>query len=114
MCPVRSDYFLQGDFNSEVFYDIEIYISKCSDTTQNENFWKDEEEINRVINSGYIDIALLNTYFDFDDYENPIKIYLEANEILFLHTNIANQFQGFVQHNSALISDNLFYKGSFK
>ena len=114
LCPVSSDYFLQGDFNSEVFYDIEIYVTKCSNITQNNTIWKDEEEIDRVINSGYIDIALLNTFFDFDDYEDPIKTYLSANEILLLHTDMTNQFKGFVQHNTVLKSDNLFYGGAFK
>ena len=38
--------------------------------------WKSEEEINDFLYNGYINFGLYNRYFDFEDYENPLKIYL--------------------------------------
>ena len=114
LCPVHKDYFLQGDFNSKVFSDVEVLVFKCVNSTTNNNHWKSEEDIANVINNGYLDIALVHSYFDFDDYQNPIKRYVGATELMFMSEDFTQQFKTLIQYNTVLDSNNLFYKGSFK
>ena len=114
LCPIHNDYFLQGDFNSEVFRDVEILIFKCVNSTQNNNHCKTQQQISDAVNNGYLDIALINSYFDFDDYENPIKTYLGSTELMFMSEDLTQQFEALIQHNTVLDSDNLFFKGTFK
>ena len=53
---------------------------------------KSDTEINDVINSHYIDIEIVSTYFDFNDYTDPVKYYLQdinyINLINFWHIEI--------------------------
>ena len=114
LCPIHKDYFLQGDFNSEVFSDVEVLIYKCVNSTLNNNHWKTPQQISDAVNYGYLDIALVHSYFDFDDYENPIKRYVGATELMFMNEDYTQQFKTLIQYNTVLDSDNRFYKGSFK
>ena len=84
-------------------------------TTENNNHCQSQEEINRVLESGYVDIALINAYFDFNDYDKPIKTYLSSTEFLFLRTNDeCQQFQALIQQNEVLTSDGRLYGEPFK
>ena len=114
LCPQNNDYYLQGDFNSEVFSDVEILIYKCVNSTENNNHCKSDAEITNKVSTGYLDIAIVNSYFDFDDYQNPIKRYVGATELMFMSESFTQHFEGLIQRNTVLDSDNLFYKGSFK
>ena len=71
LCPKNNDYFLQSNFNSDEFYTIEIFIQKCNSGCQS------DADIENVLNSHFLELALINSYFDFEDYKNPIKTYLE-------------------------------------
>ena len=115
LCPIRNDYILQGDFNSKEFHGIRLEIAKCQNSTVNGNHCKTEEQIEAVIHSGYIDISLVNSYFDFDDYETPIKRYLSSTNNLFLtNDNNTQWFDSFLKQNEALTSDGRFYGEPFK
>ena len=59
-------------------------LNKWANTTENGNHWQTEQDIDDKVKGGYIDMALVNTYFDFDDYDNPIKTYLTSLENLFM------------------------------
>ena len=115
LCPVQNNYTLHGDFNSREFHYIRSIITKWINSTENSNHWKAEEEIDRVVNSGYIDIALVNSYFDFDDYENPIKKYLSSTNNMFM-TNDGNTqwFEGLIKENEAFTSDGWIYNEPFE
>ena len=114
LCPINNEYYIQGDFNSKEFVDVEIIIHKWVNSSENNNHCKSQDEISKAVNGGYIDIALVNTYFDFDDYKNPIKRYVGASEIMFMSENYTHHFEGFIQQNTVLDSNNLFYTSSYK
>ena len=115
LCPIRNDYILQGDFNSKEFHGIRLEIAKCQNSTENGNHCKTEEQIETVVHSGYIDISLVNSYFDFDDYETPIKRYLSSTNNMFLtNDNNTQWFEAFLKQNEALTSDGRIYGESFE
>ena len=115
LCPLNKNYTLQGDYNSRDFYGVRIEIQKCINTTDNGNHWKSDEEINQIINSGYVEISLVNSYFDFDDYDTPIKKYLTSTNNLFMtNGDITRWFSAFIKQNEALTSDGLLYSEPYK
>ena len=62
--------------------------------------------------SYWVRLSILSTYFDYDDYENPLKTFVDDQDLY----GISNQFSTYldvkVQQNKAYLSDNLFYSFS--
>ena len=108
----QDDYFISSDFNGDNSHTLDIFVFKWDNQTMN-NTWKTEAEISTILSYSYINVALISTYFDFEDYVNPIKTYLNDLELVsFLN---ATQFLEIsVQQNEALISDSLLFPGSFE
>ena len=67
-----------------------------------------ESEINNLINQSYIDIAIISSYFDFDDYDDPIHYYLQDMNMYNFIPNLGIQVQYQVRLNQAVINDDIF------
>ena len=66
------------------------------------------------MNNIYIQAAILSTYFDYDDYDTPVKTYLDDLDYSTLLANHSNSLEVKVQKNTAYLYDNLFYSLSPK
>jgi hypothetical protein len=62
-----------------------------------------------VINTHYIQLALINSYFDFEDYYDPIKTYLEDLNLITLIPSITKRVIYEVQQNTAELKENLLF-----
>ena len=64
--------FLQGNLypDNHTYFELVIY-------RWYEGNWKDDSTINTAISSAYLQLALVNTYFDFEDYANPVHSFLD-------------------------------------
>ena len=113
LCPIGEDYFLVGDLNSRIFRHIEIFVVPCTNDTVAGVTWKPQEEIERVITSGFINTAITRSYFDFDDYDAPVKTFLSEADNHFLVPNLTTWIEYFVQENTALTSDNILFSEPF-
>jgi len=67
--------------NSDKFNAIEIYIQKCNTGCQ------PDAVIKNILDTHFVELALINSYFDFEDYENPVRTYLEDVNIYGLTAN---------------------------
>ena len=114
ICPSNDDYYMVGDYNSKLFRDLEIYITPCNENNNEGVVWQPKEEIDRAIYNGYINIAITRSYFDFNDYENPVKTFLSESESFFMVEGITTWAGYYIQENTALRSDNLFYNEPFQ
>ena len=61
------------------------------------------------MNSGYIHVQTVSGYFDSNDYEEPIKTYLNQNDFFPLNSSSYQGYEIDIQENEALVSDNLFF-----
>ena len=112
--PSHTNYYLRGDFNSLVFSGVQIIINKWVNTTENGNHCKSDEEIVRAARSGFVDVAYLNAYFDFDDYDSPIKPVLSSSNNIFMTADNNTQwFETTIQENQAYTSDKRLYGEQF-
>ena len=76
--------------------------------TESDLIWGNEEEIDDILTDIELNIALVNSYFDFEDYDNPVKTYLDDR----FRYNLVNSLEKFVvislQENEAETKDNYF------
>ena len=114
LCPSTDDYYLVGDFNSKVFRDIEIFITPCKENNTEGVVWKSKDEIDLVTQTGYINTAITRSYFDFDDFNDPVKTSLSQSDNHFMVLNSTTWIEYFVQESTALSSDNYVYNEPFK
>ena len=73
-----------------------------------------EAKINEELEKYYIQAIVVSTYFDYDDYEQPIKTYVNDIDFMNILVNYTNIFAVRVQQNQAYLADNLFYNSEFK
>ena len=103
VCPKNTDFFIRANFNSDNYEVIQITIEKWSGSN-----CKSESEIKSVLNTNYIDIALISSYFDFEDYENPIHYYLQDMNLFNLIPTLGLQVQYQAKQNQAVMNDDFF------
>ena len=103
ICPKNTDFFIRANFNSDNYEAIQISIGKWTGIN-----WKSPADINTVINTHYLNLALVSSYFDFDDYENPIHYYLQDMNVFILVSSLGLKSQYLVRQNQATMNDNIF------
>ena len=107
--PTSKDCYISSDFygDSHVAFEFEVRI--WANSSENNNHWKPEDEIIQKMKDLYIQAAIISTYFDYDDYDTPVKTYLDDLDYSSLLVNYSNSIEVRVQTNTAYLYDNLFY-----
>jgi hypothetical protein len=62
-----------------------------------------------VLETHYLELALVNSYFDFDDYQTPIKTYLEDLNRVGLVPDLTHAKYYEIQQNTAELKENMFF-----
>ena len=57
---------------------------------------------------------MISTYFDYNDYENPLKTYVDDQDGLGMNTEFSVYLDVKVQQNKAFLADDLFYNFDFE
>ena len=79
LCPKFKDYFIRSNSNSDNYEVFEISFSKWSGST-----WKTDAEIESKFSTHYLEVGIISTYFDFNNYDNPVQYLSNMNWILIL------------------------------
>ena len=53
-------------------------------------------------------LAIVSSYVDFEDYENPIHYYLRDTDIMPIITSLSYKAQYEIRQNSEMLSDNIW------
>ena len=83
--PKSTDVYLMSNGFANNFTFFDIRIQRCSGNDSKGNPWKSESEIDAALDSTLVQFAITNNYFDFSDYSNPIKSYLN-DELYYSYT----------------------------
>lgn len=77
-CPQIKNYSIYGQFYSDIFRYISLKVTKCKNTTSF-NECKPTEEIDEYIikKQAQLSFIFVNSYFDSNSYDKPIKSYLD-------------------------------------
>ena len=100
--PKNTDFFIRANFNSDNYEIVQITAAKCTGIN-----WKSASEVEAVLNTHNIDIALISSYFDFDDYDNPIHHYLQDMNLFSLLPTLGLKMQYQVRQNLANKNDDI-------
>jgi hypothetical protein len=104
---------VSSNYNSEEFNTVRVQLSHCVGVG-----CKSQDIIDATIGVHFIEIALINAYFDFNDYEDPVKTYYEDINFFYLRPGISYFRNVKVKPNEYESNNNLLYqsfteKGSF-
>ena len=113
-CPTSTDYYISSDYFASQFANLQVIVKRCINTTENGNHCKTDAEIEDKMNNSRMQAAIISTYFDYDDYENPIKTYLGPMDVISLIPGFTKSLEVRVQENEASTADNIFYNIDFK
>ena len=102
-CPSSLNYTVQGNLYADAYSFIQIDVKPWSGAN-----CKTQAEIDSFVNGKIFNLAIINTYFDFDDYTSPIKTFIDNtkqlsiitfSQLLFL---VGKYFKYLAQHCTAL------------
>ena len=105
--PKSNNLTVLGNKFSENFTYFEINFKRCVNDS-NFNNWKSNDEINAALNKASLTIALVNTYYDFDDFSNPVKTYFDDKIYYEFVANYEKGVDIYIRQNSVEQKDNIF------
>ena len=76
-CFKNNSETVYGSFAREYYESLQIYLMRCKNGTSN-IICKSDDEINKKLTGGYLQLYYTNRYIDVTDFKNPVKEYLEA------------------------------------
>ena len=83
-CYNYSEPIIIGGKNGTEFYaNLAFYITKCRNSSNSNVICKSEEEIDSLIQKGWLQITYVSSYVDFNNYSNPIQYVTEDTYIMF-------------------------------
>ena len=108
ICPKSLDIGLLGNYYSLNKSIIHAEYTKCKGTNSNGVPCKSDTEINNLIDSLSLTITILSAYFDFEDYNNPIKYYLDDHFYYNFMSGFTVWAEIGVRQNNVELSDSIF------
>ena len=99
-CPVNKNYKLAGNYLANNYQFIGIFLNRCKGTN-----WKPTALINSLIPGITANVAILNSYMDFNDYSNPVKSYFDDRASFYLLTAYAKVAKIYAKLNKAVLDD---------
>ena len=91
---------LQGNSYADTYSFIMVSLKRWSGRG-----WKSTNEINNAINGKTITLALVNTYFDLEDYSNPVKSYLDDRINVAITSGFTKTILLFAQSRNSIKND---------
>ena len=107
--PQDDQFYLLGNSKSEIFGYVEVLISLWDKNNTQGIVCKSDEELLNVAKFGFIDLIVVSSYFDFDDFDQPIKTQTVDDLYFYLNPDSTTWFDALVQVNEAYMSDNRLY-----
>ena len=97
-------FLIRSNFNSDNNAIIEINLTKCRG-----NGWKSDAEINYFIASHVVEIAMISSYFDVNDYDNPVHSYLQDTNLYSLIPAFSQKILYKIQLNQLSLGDGIYF-----
>ena len=72
-----------GKYGTEFYGNLAFYIAKCRNGSESNIKCKSEEEIDSIIQKGWLQITYVSSYVDFNNYSYPIQYVTEDTYIMF-------------------------------
>ena len=108
LCPISNNFDLQGNVFSNLYSYFQITIRRWENDTREDVICKDESEIYDKINQMSVGVTIVNSYFDFDNYENPVRTYLDDRYQFNTLSGYSKDIKFYISKNEAEVQDAFF------
>ena len=102
---------MQGAYSSTNFKYLNFSIVRCSPDLGHQNC-KSSQEIDKKLAGGRFVVAILNSYVDFEDYENVIKTYIDERFIFRVDPGVYKESILYLRNNHVKLADELIQLGT--
>lgn len=82
-----------------------IYVSRCQNNTSSGIVCEDSSTIDQIVNTIDAKVVMLNTYFDFNDYIDPIQTFIDLRSEHGI-TGFTRYMNLYMRENEAFLKDN--------
>lgn len=106
MCMTTKNLSLQGDFYSEIFSYFTIRLQKCI-----EDGCQPPDVVDAYFNTLQFNVAFVNNYFDYTDYNEPIKSYIDDSLFFDLESARIKNANFYVMKAEVNLQDDFFQLG---
>ena len=86
-----------GKYGTDFYANLDFYIMKCRNSSDSDIICKSEEEIDSVMQNGWLQITYVSSYIDFYNYSNPIQYITEDS---YINLDISMNKQLFIYFSS--------------
>ena len=97
--------FVLGNSYSDNYTYFEITFSRCFDREDCQAY----DDITAAISSTYVHVAVVNTFFDFDDYVAPVHTYLDDRFYFDLVPGFEKEQILYIKQNGAELQDSVWH-----
>ena len=108
ICPESDDFVIQGNSIADTYSFFELNITRWVNETDSEIVWGSEDDIEEILNGIELNIAVVNSYFDFEDYDNPVRTFLDDRFRYSLVSQMERNIIVSLQENEAETKDSYF------
>ena len=108
ICPKSLDVNLVGNGYSLDFRYIDVEFTKWNGTNADGVPWKSDKEIYDYIDNISLSFLISSAYFDFEDYSDPIKEYIDDSFSINFVSGFTVQLDMKVRENFAEKNDDIF------
>ncbi|CAI2384122.1 unnamed protein product [Moneuplotes crassus] len=105
-CLTNNSFTVGGSYYSPQFNYFEIRMNKCQ--ASGSVTCKDAAEIDRALTAADIKIGITNSYVDLNDYNDPIKYYIDDTFYWETFSNLRLKIDAELQKNEGSFQDSLF------
>ena len=103
--PEDKNYTIRGNYGADVVHYIQFGLTKC--IAANSSDTSCISDIDNEIQKYRIGIAIANSYVDFNDYDTPVKRYLDDRYTYSLTPGTRKIIRSFIRPNTAEFKDSL-------
>ncbi|CAI2375893.1 unnamed protein product [Moneuplotes crassus] len=100
MCPDSDDFSVIGNSISDSYSTFELSISTCITGCP--------ADLAEKTKGLLVSIAVANTYFDFEDYEDPVKTFIDDRFTYYIIPDFKKTINAYIQKNEAEVQDGFF------
>lgn len=107
-CATDNTFEILGNSYASSYKYFELILRKCDGTSPSGTTCQTDSDIDSYISALNLDMAVVNSYFDFDNYPTPVQTFVDDRLNYTLHPNIKKTATVYIQKNTIELKDSFF------
>ena len=104
-CPKNKDFTIAGNYIADNYKFVSVKLRKCQTGCQPDNV------IEGILKHAYFSLIIQNSYVDFEDYDTPVKSYLDDRYLFKGMPGYSKEVKLYLKENEVELTDSLIPLG---